>query len=552
MPASPATAGGRGPITTNSPPLPEVTESAFQFDQALFLQIDTIARTENPINAQSARDLAVENGADPLTIRLIDSRLAWYRGDLTLANELLADVSEEFPNALFIIAEAEYRAAIAAHWISAATLAHRRSLLDTQQSSQHRARLFNYLIKATGKQRRKAAEQAPYGSEWLGWIALAEAYSTDQNAVALWQRQHPRHPGGIELPQALQERASHVAPQQLALLLPMSGPLQSAGEAVLDGFIRELMAHFPQPEQRPWVNVIDTAETPALEALARAQQQGAELIVGPLAKKDVETVGDQAQLPLPVIALNRPEGLDRAASSDWQTLSLAPEDEAEQIARLAFGRGLRRAVVLTPQGDWGARMQAALVTSWRSLGGQIAAIDQIPSGTEANRRVSALVGSARSDARIKQVEDAFNAPVEARPRRRQDLDVIFLLAPDAETAKSLRPLLVFHFAGDLPVFAPSTIIDRDIDGGLRDLNGVYFVQSPSSERDAKTDSLSRLAALGADAATMLDHWRYASNDTVVLFRGKTGLLTRQASGTITRELTLHAIDGDRIREITLD
>lgn len=551
-PATSTAPVGNGLITTSSPPLPNASERALPFDQTLFLQIDTIARTDNPINAQSMRDHAVENGADTLTIQLIDSRLAWYRGDLALADELLASLTQQYPNARFTLAEAEYRAAITAQWISAAATAHRLSLLEPQAPSQHRARVFNYLIKATSEQRKKAAAQAPDGSDWQGWLGLAEAYSTDQNAVELWQASHPRHPGNIELPQPLQERTSHEAPQQLALLLPMSGPLQSAGEAVLDGFIRELMAHFPQPERRPWVNVIDTVETPALEALVKAQQQGAELVVGPLSKKDVEAVGHQTQLPLPVIALNRPEGLIRAASSNWQTLSLAPEDEAEQIARLAFGRGLRRAVVLTPQGDWGARMQAALVTSWRSLGGQIAAIDQIPSGTEASRRVSELVGSARSDARIKQIEDAFNAPVEARPRRRQDLDVIFLLAPDAETAKTLRPLLVFHFAGDLPVFAPSTIIDRDIDRGLRDLNGVYFVQSASSESDMQIGSLTRLTALGADAASMLAHWQYSGDNAVVLFQGQTGLLTRQADGNITRELTLHAIDGDKIREISLD
>ena len=46
-----------------------------------------------------------------------------------------------------------------------------------------------------------------------------------------------------------------------------------------------------------------------------------------------------------------------------------------------------------------------------------------------------------------------------------------MLAPDPATARTWRPLLVFHMTGDIPVYATSAINDGMTDTRNRDLNG---------------------------------------------------------------------------------
>ena len=69
--------------------------------------------------------------------------------------------------------------------------------------------------------------------------------------------------------------------------------------------------------------------------------------------------------------------------------------------------------------------------------------------------------------------------MESRPRRRQDFDGIFLLAPDPDTARRLRPLLVYHYAGDIPVYASSAVVNDQGKTQNRDLNGLIVLEIPA-------------------------------------------------------------------------
>jgi len=165
-------------------------------------------------------------------------------------------------------------------------------------------------------------------------------------------------------------------------------------------------------------------------------------------------MGSLQERPAAVIALNRPEALPDSDAAGWHALSPAPEDEARQIAQIAFGKGQRRAIVISPSTDWGQRMTAALNDQWSQLGGTLVASLELEAAITESEQISNLVGAADSEQRIRSFERAFEAPVEARPRRRQDFDVVFLLASDPAQARSLRPLLIYHYTGDVPVLPP--------------------------------------------------------------------------------------------------
>ncbi|MFX9061728.1 penicillin-binding protein activator, partial [Acinetobacter baumannii] len=66
---------------------------------------------------------------------------------------------------------------------------------------------------------------------------------------------------------------------RIALLLPISGRQAAAATTVRDGF---MTAYYQTPEgQRTPINVYDTTDTGIAETVARATQDGANIIVGP-------------------------------------------------------------------------------------------------------------------------------------------------------------------------------------------------------------------------------------------------------------------------------
>ena len=86
------------------------------------------------------------------------------------------------------------------------------------------------------------------------------------------------------------------------------------------------------------------------------------MVLGPLTKSDVASLQQIDALPVPVIALNQPEPqINQAiAKPGWTTFSLAPEDEARQIADEAFGDQCRNAIVMASPNDRGLRLLTAL------------------------------------------------------------------------------------------------------------------------------------------------------------------------------------------------
>ena len=126
-----------------------------------------------------------------------------------------------------------------------------------------------------------------------------------------------------------------------------------------------------------------------------------------------------------------------------------------------------------------------------------------------------------------------------------------MLLQTPDEARSLRPLLVFHYSGDVAVYAPSSIHSGQQLVQNRDLNDVIFVEVPAVLNASKVDRFTRLKALGHDAMRLSDHWRQAEDEALPLLRGQTGLLTRHPGGNVTRELIPAEFAGDNARPIRL-
>lgn len=438
------------------------------------------------------------------------------------------------------------------------------SWLPPNEAAAWRRKAWRDLQRASDKALEMALREA-HDPDWIGWLHLAEDVRTDfgsiNGALGLWRSQYPDHPAGQPLPGGMGHTLKEPpANHRVALLLPLDGDLGRAGNAVLEGY---LAAHYaaamPQAGQDGLL-ILNVSNYPSVnDAYDEAVAAGAQMVVGPLSKSAVAELALRPDRPVPILALNRIDTLPPATGSALVQYSLSPEDEAATLADAAFGRGARSAVILSPADNWGEKVNEALRQRWQALGGRVVSAASYRDQEDISQSVQQALGVAASEARARRVQDMLATSMEFTPRRRQDPDIIFLLSRDAAEARSMKPLLAFHYAGDLPVYALSNIYSGIPDSRNRDLNGVNLVEMPwllgaqAELRESLGDDTpgseryTRLHALGADAFLLQSNFARLASGADALFRGTSGLLHMDPQLRIHRELSLATFDGGRVK-----
>ncbi|MDU9410735.1 penicillin-binding protein activator [Pseudomonas sp. zfem005] len=362
--------------------------------------------------------------------------------------------------------------------------------------------------------------QAGGDADLAGWMELARVtkgagtLEQQQAAIESWRTQHPQHPAAETLPAPL-AKLKELANQPLtkiALLLPQEGPLASVARALRDGF---LAAHY-QAQQAgqnpPAIQLYDSSHLSSLDDFYRqAQADGVQLVVGPLEKPLVKQMSDREQLPITTLALNYSDAGQEGPAQLFQ-FGLAAEDEAREVARRAWGDGMRRAVALVPRGEWGDRVLNAFRQSWEQSGGSLIAAEHVDQPVELAQQIADLFQLRQSESRAKRLQGTLGTQVAAQPSRRQDVDFIFLAATPQQ-AQQIKPTLAFQYAGDVPVYATSHLFTgSNNQAQYLDLNGIRFCETPwllnsndplRQEVDRQWPqaggSLGRLYAMGVDA-----------------------------------------------------
>jgi outer membrane PBP1 activator LpoA protein len=411
------------------------------------------------------------------------------------------------------------------------------------------------------------AAGAAVDTRWQHWLELAlltrAPLAAQLQSLPLWLQNNPQHPAANPLPGGLGYLLTPPPGiQRVALILPLSGRLAPAGRAVRDGYLAGYYAARESGSPPMDVMVLDQdSYGSASVAYDAALAQGASIVVGPLSKEAVAELNTRGDRTIPVLALNRldAEDVTVAGSSALVQFALAPEDEARDIASLAFGQGARTALILRPAGEWGSKVAEALIGRWQDLGGNIANSVTYDGREDYSDSVKEALGIPASEQRAKEIRDILGANLEFNARRRQDVDVIFLLSSNGAEARSLKPLLAFHYAASVPVYAISSIYSGKPDPRDRDLDGVRLVEMPwllgdnTELRNAiaagKTgsDSFTRLNALGADAYLVQSQFLRLQAGADALFRGSTGLLSMDPQLQIERELELAEFDDGAVK-----
>ncbi|EED33860.1 LppC putative lipoprotein [gamma proteobacterium NOR5-3] len=389
-----------------------------------------------------------------------------------------------------------------------------------------------------------------------GWLDLAAANTLDNAldgaaALSAWEAQYPEHLAKAHA-SALREAALRDAQtSKLTLILPLSGPLATAGEAVSRGFIA---AFFAAQDADLSIDVLDSRRFESIgDTYLEAQAKGANLIVGPLGKRQVQELLTRPQLTVPVLTLNRPE-LMQSDNPGALLLSLAPEDEARQLASDAFAGGSRRALVIRPEGEWGERMETALAEQWLQLGGHIPTTAIYGKPNTHSTAIRDALGLGDSAQRSAALRALFSERIETTGRRRADLDSIFLLSKTSDEARALKPLINYHYAGELPVYSLSTAdsgsgntsLNRDL-GGLRLLAMPWRLDEDTLPgADSKSNSAA-LHALGADAYALARRWWRMRSTAAPIFFGLTAELHTSPEGILNRRLNMAEFDRGVLR-----
>lgn len=500
--------------------------------------------------------------------RYLQARIEWLRGATAQARSLLAEAASPANSAALryrIATFRQYMLALGGEHVAGAWAAARlMELAPAAAAPAWQRRAWHGLQRARTETLRSTLASAT-DPQWAGWLQLAldsRLESGEQRAaLQRWLAQYPNHPAARPLPGGM-NHLLQLAPdaQKVALLLPLSGSLAAAGRAVLDGYLAAYYARRDGEQSPAELLVLDTGAGLSPEAAyAEAVAWGATIVVGPLDKAAVAALGTQLQRPVPVLALNRVDQVLPAAGKALVQFSLAPEDEAVQLAEVAFGRGGRAALILAPAGSWGEKLERSLRTRWKELGGNIASAASYTTREDYSDSIKRALGLTASERRAREVRDMLAANIEFTPRRRRDLDTVFLLSRDGEEARSIKPLLAFHYAGSLPVYAPSSVYSGMPDERNRDLNGLHLLEMPwllgespnlrvtIAAGDTGSDSYTRLNALGADAHLLQAQFGRLQSGPDALFRGNTGLLTMDPQLRIRRELSMATFDGGVIR-----
>ena len=346
-------------------------------------------------------------------------------------------------------------------------------------------------------------------------------------------------------------------PAQVAVLLPTEGGLSSAAKAIRDGILSAYL-------DRPGNSVLrfyssGTDSESVMGAYLQAREDGATQIVGPLRSSSAGTLASLDSPGVPILLLNEPtesDPLDPGRSTTVNSLTLSQAEEATAIAESVLLHGQKRALLVIQDSAWGRRIETAFATRFEQGEGRISDITRFDSSLEEhNDMLTRLLQIDESKQRKTDLQARLGVSLNFEPTRRADFDFIFMAA-NPKDGRELKPLLRFHDAGDVPVYAMGRIFSgRTQQASNQDLNGIVFpvttLQLQVSGKDIPSlesirgGAYGNLYALGKDAWQLLPWLPLMQKDPDLWFSGNIGALRMQADGHLERQPSWAQFSGGR-------
>nr|WP_241480394.1 penicillin-binding protein activator [Legionella norrlandica] len=347
-------------------------------------------------------------------------------------------------------------------------------------------------------------------SEIQGWLQLAvisRKYRNNSKSLLAsldqWQTRFNDHPANYILPNPLDSISDKLLspPKQVALLLPLSGSLSGPGNAIREGFMAAYKTN--DGEEVTKIKIYDTNKGDITNTYQKAISEGADYVIGPLTKAHVAIIAAMDH-PVPTLLLN---DTDTMTQDNSYSMGLSPVNEAIQVATKAQSKGYRKALIIAPSNDWGDEITKAFTHQWTEGGGLVIDSLRYSAKDDLNKSIRSFLQITDSQEREKKLKQVLGYDLQSTTSRRQDFDMIFLLAFPSK-ARQIMPLLKYYYAGDVPVFATSSVYggsanalkDKDLDGVIFcDMPWVFSHQMGTRSWPEQFNSYNRLYALGMDS-----------------------------------------------------
>lgn len=402
--------------------------------------------------------------------------------------------------------------------------------------------------------------------ELKAWVELAYIFKKHQTessqlhqSIASWRQQYPHHLANEVLPKETLTDMIDSSPEHIALFLPSKGRYAKAANAIRDGFMAGYF-HAREQGSNVSIKIYDTSNKNINHLYQMAIADGANFIVGPLNKKDVIDISQQT-LNVPTLALNYVEQQRKPIANLYQ-FGISPQDEALQAAIKAYQDGARKALVLVPEGSWGKNIADTFQQEWTNLGGTVVGELNYQTRSHLNTDIKNLFFITDSYKRKRQIENCVHKKVKFFPRRRQDVDMIYLVA-NPQHARQIRPMLKFYYAGQIPVYSNSSIYTYSKHGN-KDIEGIYFCDIPwlidkklsavanqrfSAFTNYRKNHDARLYAMGYDALEIAMRLHQLHTFPNIGIEGATGRLYLDSLGKVRRELLWAEFKHDTIKQV---
>ncbi|MBG6032759.1 penicillin-binding protein activator [Proteus hauseri] len=295
------------------------------------------------------------------------------------------------------------------------------------------------------------------------------------------------------------------------------------------------------------VIVYDTNSQPIDVLLKKAQQDGANLIVGPLLKPEVmKTI--ELQSGLPVLALNELESVPSATTVCF--FSLSPEDETRNAAQHLRQQQKSNPLIIVPDNKFGQRMAQTFADEWQHTGGGTVLQQTFSSVESLKASINRGVGIRMTGTPVLPTANA-PLPLETQsiPSAGGAIDSVYIIATSDELTL-IKPMI--DMAISTKKRPPIYVSSRSNQGGTgpdfrMEMEGIQFSDIPlmtganlllmqkASSKFANDYSLMRLYAMGIDAWSLANNYNDLTKGSL-RFNGISGSLRVENNCTVYREL----------------
>lgn len=318
------------------------------------------------------------------------------------------------------------------------------------------------------------------------------------------------------------DRDGYRPPLKLAVLLPLSGNIAAAAAPVRDGL---LAGYYGESRRRPEIAFYDTAGTAggAIAAYEKAAAEGNDFVLGPLGRDEVNAVFGQANLAVPMLALNRGSVAVPAGSASF---SLSPEDDGIAASEYLLDHNARRVLIIAGSDDGMRRAVSTFRERYSERGGSV--VDSIDAGAST---------------------DGLSVRLQAAAQKEGGVDAVFLAVKGAQ-ARALMPQLAAAGLGGKLRVATSQLTsgtgnateDVVLDGVAYPTetwtaHGIASLPSAASVGERLKTArgpAARLFAFGHDAWLLAAYLEHLAVDAGGEVRGATGTLRIDGFGNIQR------------------